>query len=384
MRNILLLIMLITSVTHALPLDIDVSNPPAAVLLDKEKTRLNIVSRKIDESVRAFDALIEGHRIFSEELLPKVEVTTAKYLVWSKKLFVLKDILADVNGLTSTQEDNYRAGILEVLGELYDITVEANDLRTRINNITQEIYLVRTLSTNYLTANDSLSFPADENVFDKLNQFRNDLLTSLGKLSETVDSGLETNMRQAINTTKEIANNLFVIRSLDYPELAAKLDELRSYTLLNTFMEPKYIEIFDYKKLIAKAVQVNRPYAAVDKLEKMEIRATSLVTQIEESEFNNEQKNIAIARINNSISESQNLISYDLFSVMIAQRYSGLPYVFRVCKDPDNEQRYNFDCGILLGIYGLKQETIMNLEEDKLRYLETQMDKIVQGGMGYE
>ncbi len=377
--------MLGASLSHGAPLDIDVSNPPSAGLLDTEKTRLNIVNRKIDEVVRIHDTLMEGHRLFSEELLPNVGITTAKYLVWTNKLFVLKDILADVDDLTTTQEDNYRAGILEVLSELYDITVEANALRTRINNITQEIYLVRVLSANYLTADDSPHFPVSEDVFNKLAQFRSDLLASLGKLSDTVDSDLETKMNQAINTTKDIVDELFVIRSLDYPELSAKLEDLRSYTVLNTFMEPKYVEIFDYKENIASAIQVNRPYAAVDELEKMQARATTLVAQIESSDFLREQKDMAQARINNSVSEAQSLISYDLFSVMIAQRYSGLPYVFNVCKDTDNDQRYNFDCGTLFGIYGLKQETVMNIEEeDKLRYLEFQMDKIIQGGLGYE
>lgn len=380
--RLLLLLGFITPVMAA-ELDINPSDPPPAKALDNEKARLNLVNQKIDDFIRSHARVKEGERILLEEVMPKSNEIVAQYSAWKEKLYLIKGILSNIDSLTDSQQDEYRSKILEVMGDLYLIKKESQALRKRISSIAGEIYAVRHYSQGYLSTVDSDSFPVESDVINKFNAYKTNILSAFDNVKIIISQDVENSMWESINTTKNIVDELFLIRSLDYPELASILAELRELTLVGEVVEPKYREAESYKYEISTAIAEYRPYAALDLYHAMQARMVELINEVEASGIAGNQVDVATAFFNNQLAEAFQFVDQPLyFPLQVKQRYSLLGTIANICMDIEDEARYDYNCAALKSIYGVNPQTVLSMDEEKLRFIEKQIDLVVLGAMG--
>ena len=374
---------LFSKLALATPLVIDPSNPPEARVLDNEKARLHLVNQKVDVFMEAHATLKEGERQLTDEFMSEVNAIVASYGDWKDKLFLIKAIVADIDDLTGTQQDTFRTKIVEVMGELYTIRKTSQDLRNRIGKVASDVYNVRDFGLGYLTSADSGSFPDGSDVFTNINSYKTSLLTSFDNLREIISSDVENSMYQSIVTTKQIVDELFLIRSLEYPELASQLELLRDFTIANEVIEPRFKEVQETKYAISNLIAEYRPYSALDVYIALVTRVTELSAEITSSGLSAMQVADGIGLLTDELDAAYAYVDQpSLFPLQVKQRYSNLNVIVNVCTDATHSSWYNYNCAALKGIYGMSPQTVVDFDEEKLRYLAKQMDLVFAGAMG--
>jgi len=367
-------------------IDIDPTNPPEAVVLDNEQARLNLLTRRIDELVHNHAIIHEAERMLSEELTSEINVIVASYNIWQQKMFAIKSILADIDKLTSTQREQYQQSVRSVMYDLYDIRKESEDVRTRLNRVINDVELARTFPSSYIDGNDSSNdVGANVGFFTDFSQYRIDVLTALGTFKNIVDTDLERKMGEVIQITKDIVDELLLIRSLEFPELKSLLEELRQLTLEDMFIQHRHREVQVAKSNIADAINAKRPYFATALHNSLVERAAVLTDEINGSAFSTSFRNNAVFLISQEVDEAESYLGSEWsFPGLIWDRYNALSYAAGVCEDANDPDRFVYNCAVLKGIYGMNLEQVIGLEDDKLMYLEQQMDRVYAGVMGSE
>jgi len=112
-------------------------------------------------------------------------------------------------------------------------------------------------------------------------------------------------------------------------------------------------------------------------------RIVVLISEVESSGIAENHVNSAISFFNNQANEAYQYVDQPLyFPLQVKQRYSFLGSIANICMDAENDARYDYNCAALKSIYGVNPQTVLSMDEEKLRFIETQIDLVILGAMG--
>ena len=364
----------------AAPLVIDPSDPPSLWQIQSEQGRLNVLNIKVDSFTKSEAALNRSAEIAVQDIMPAINNVVSRVDQWQNKLNILKLFIKNIDQLTPDQQENFRQEFVSILVDLYEVKILRAECLKLIGYMRNYVQLADDFEPDFIVADDVINFmSSNSDVFRQYTIYKAELYEAADNFEAVLSERYYEDMEEALRATINIIDNILVVRSLDYPELSSGLEEMRRFTRYNEYLQPRLAEFQRDKGIVSDAVWNSQIFMAQDTLAAMNTKLTDLTGQVAGMDFSDEEKQSIENILRHEITEAARFLpAENMRASIVASRFEDvINQVKPICTNAENILRYRFKCAGMIPLLGINED-VTSLSEDKLRFIEYQIDYVLQ------
>jgi hypothetical protein len=377
-KNALFLLLIGSACTQADPLEINPSEPPALSTMEAEQGRVNLIHAKLDKLVRA-EALVNEVDKTLKDTLPLIQALMNDISTWQNDLFEIAQKIKVVESMTDAEDQEFRTDLTLVMSEFYDLFERRYGIVKTMAYADGILLQTADFQRGWFVDADFRDYRlSDKDIWGEFANHKAELRVAINNIDSSLSIVFFDKLNAVVLATRDIIENVLVIRALDFPELSEQLEELKQSVLVTIYLEPNLEELRQYKDLVSMRVEQKRLFSAQNLLFKMDARITAMIAELPEQNLPQDNKDSIPSIYQQEYSEAENYMpARNLWGALISNRHQSIKRLEEVCLDHDHINRYKIDCGPMLGLLGIDDDVLL-LSEEKLKYLEYKMDVVLK------